>query len=300
MIPHRIFYIWFGSELPTSVQMCLRNWQHVLPSDWEFIRIGEESSPWFDLQSELKQCKWLRTVYERGMWAFVSDYARCKVLHTHGGVYLDTDITLERDLSPLLDTPLFLGWESPQLVNMSICGSTAGHGLLAHMLNFYQKEIWHSPLYTIPSILTHLLRTHFDASLSYTSAPQYLPSITLYPCEYFYPWAYGSAYSSSCITPHTYTIHWWSESWINPDFEYFLFNKHIPGFDFKRLVTRRITTLYRMGPLRIIVIKEQQNCRRYYFLGFIPYLSVTSKKARFFGFIPLTVKRKEKNVCIEK
>ena len=58
---------------------------------------------WFDFQQELENCKWLREVYERKMWAYVSDYVRCKVLYEHGGVYLDTDVTLEKDLTPLLE-----------------------------------------------------------------------------------------------------------------------------------------------------------------------------------------------------
>lgn len=299
MIPHRIFYVWFGGEPPAHVQMCLRNWQHMLPEDWKIIRIGEQATEWFDFQEELKQCKWLRSVYERGMWAYVSDYIRCSVLHRHGGVYFDTDVTLERDITPLLQqNSLFLGWENQIEVNMSICGSVAGHRLLGSMLDFYAEEIWHSKLYTIPSILTHVLRTQFGLE-KYSAEPLHLGDITLYPCDYFYPWAYESEYTPACITSNTYTIHWWGESWVNPEFSYFLLHKHLPGYDFSKPTCRRSYELYRIGFIRLLAIKEQQNVRRYYLFGFIPFLSLSPEKNRLLGFIPLSVKKKDKMVPMD-
>lgn len=296
MIPHRIFYVWLGDAPPTSVQICLRNWQRVLPEDWEIIRIGNEPTEWFDLQAELNSCRWLREIYSRGMWAYVSDYIRCKVLHTHGGVYLDTDITLERDLSPLLqNSRLFLGWESREEVNMSICGAEAGHELLGSMLDFYADEVWHSKLYTIPSILTHILRSKFGLS-AYSEQPQHFSGISLYPCDYFYPWAYGSAYSPSCITTNTYTVHWWAESWVNPQFRYFLLHKHLPNFDFSKPTCTRRYTLYRLGPFRLLAVKQQQEVSRFYLFGFIPFLYLSPKKNRLLGFIPLSLKQKDKTV----
>ncbi len=298
MIPRRIFYTWFGGEPPASVQMCLLNWQRTLAPEWEIVRIGAESSPYFDLQAELAQCRWLRAVYERGMWAYVSDYARCKVLHTHGGVYLDTDVTLEKDLSPLLNTPLFLGWESPEAVNMSICGAEPGHELLAAMLEFYAEEVWHSTLYTIPRILTDVLRTRLGLAKQYATEPQLHPRLSLYPADFFYPWTYGDAFSPACLTPRTYAIHWWGESWVNPAFNYFLLHKHLPGYDFARSTTRRSYTHYRLGSLRLLTIKEQQDIRRFYLLGFIPVLTITPDRTTLLGCISLNIKRKEKEILL--
>lgn len=297
MIPHRIFYVWFGDKIPASAQMCLRNWQREMASDWEIIHIGKERTPWFDFEKELSECAWLRAVYERGMWAFVADYVRCKVLHTHGGVYLDTDMTLERDFSPLLEgAELFLGWENPHVVNMSICGAVAHHQLLAEMLAFYHNDIWESNLYTIPDILTHVLRTRFGLAYKYSPEPVCHQGITLYPSDYFYPWAYETEYSPGCITSRTYAIHWWGGSWLNPEFDYFLHHKHIPEYDFSTSVINRSVTQYRVGGIRLLSVKEQQGMSRYYLFGFIPFLSVSNDCGRLLGCIPLTRKRKEKKV----
>ena len=35
-------------------------------------------------------------------WAFVSDYARLKIIYENGGIYLDTDVELIKDVTPLV------------------------------------------------------------------------------------------------------------------------------------------------------------------------------------------------------
>lgn len=40
-----------------------------------------------------------REAYEAKKWAFVSDYARLKVLHDHGGFYMDVEVV--KSLDPL-------------------------------------------------------------------------------------------------------------------------------------------------------------------------------------------------------
>ena len=42
-----------------------------------------------------------REAYEAKKWAFVSDYARLKVLHDHGGFYMDVDVEVVKSLDSL-------------------------------------------------------------------------------------------------------------------------------------------------------------------------------------------------------
>ena len=302
MIPHRIFYVWFGDARPVEVDMCIRNWRQIMPNDWEIIEVGDRPSSWFDFQAELESSKWLRTVYERKMWAYVSDYVRCKVLYEHGGVYLDTDVTLEQDITPLLDDTLFLGWENPSSINMAVCGTPPKHELMREMLEFYQHSIWKEPIFTIPSIMTYLLTRKWGSKVKYNFEVLRFPGVTLYPCEYFYPWVHRTKFSPDCLTEKSYCIHWWGESWVNPDFDYFLRHKHIEGFDYGAPMGTQLTTEYRMGPVKLVVSKRKQDVVWYYVFGFLPiWWHVDKKDKRYLlGCIPISIKKKEKHYALKK
>lgn len=212
VIPKKVFYVWFGDKKPNIVHICIENWKDKLPG-FEFIEINEHS-PYFDFQYEYETCRWFREVYDRKLWAFVSDYVRVKVLYENGGIYLDTDITFCKDITPLLKNNFFIGEEYNGIISVGIFGCIPHHPFLGKILNFYQTEIYQSPLYTVPSIFTEIYKNgNFD-------------DVTVYGTKYFYPFRYGDEYSSNCLTADSFTIHWWSASWLDTPHMYFLKNKH--------------------------------------------------------------------------
>ena len=40
--------------------------------------------------------------YEKKKWAFVADYVRTKALYEYGGIYLDTDVMIKKDINFLI------------------------------------------------------------------------------------------------------------------------------------------------------------------------------------------------------
>lgn len=44
----------------------------------------------------------MRQAYENKKWGFVSDYARFDIIYEYGGIYLDTDIEIIRNIDDLL------------------------------------------------------------------------------------------------------------------------------------------------------------------------------------------------------
>ena len=54
------------------------------------------------------------------MWAFVSDYARIKILYEQGGVYMDVDVELIKNIYPLLRDKAFMGFEAKLFVNSGL------------------------------------------------------------------------------------------------------------------------------------------------------------------------------------
>lgn len=134
MIPKRIFYVWGAREAKRrDVLACMLSWQLNL-KDYEIVEINEESNEYFNFQKELKNNKWFREVYNRKMWAHVSDYIRIKVLYEHGGIYFDTDVSVVKSLDPFLSEKAFVGMQNEEYVEPAILGSEPKNELLGDIL----------------------------------------------------------------------------------------------------------------------------------------------------------------------
>ena len=95
MIPKYIHYCWFGGKpLPEIAVKCIQSWKKFFP-DYKIIEWNEDN---FDLNS----CDYCREAYEAKKWAFVSDYARFKILAEYGGIYFDTDVEVIKSFDDIL------------------------------------------------------------------------------------------------------------------------------------------------------------------------------------------------------
>ena len=104
MIPKKIHYCWFGrNPLPESAKKCIASWRKFLP-DYEIIEWNEDN---FDVNS----IPYTAQAYSVGKYAFVSDYARFKILYEHGGLYFDTDVEVIRPMDDIIDAGPFMGFE---------------------------------------------------------------------------------------------------------------------------------------------------------------------------------------------
>lgn len=214
-IPKRIFYVWCGNnKKPISAEICIDNWREKLPQ-YEIIEINENSTEWFDFPSEIENVRWLKDVYDRQLWAFVSDYIRCKVLYDHGGIYFDTDITVKKDFDDLLKYDFFIGEEDWGRISAGVIGSVAKHEYMKDMVDFYKQDVYQSPLYILPDVLSYIYKEN-----EYNN-------VRIFPTEYFYPFPHQSVYTPDCVTENTYTVHWWNESWVKSPNVMFLKSKHL-------------------------------------------------------------------------
>ena len=74
----------------------------------------------FDVNSH----PFMKAAYEAKAWAFVSDYARLKVVYDNGGIYLDTDVELLKKPDFLLENQCYIGIQQPE----SLCTTGLGFG----------------------------------------------------------------------------------------------------------------------------------------------------------------------------
>jgi len=129
----RLIYCWFGrGEKPKEVLNCMKSWREVMP-DVEVLEINEDN---FNIHFN----KYVEDAYKNKKWAFVSDVARLWALYELGGIYVDTDVMVYKDLRELFDCPAFTGFEQPGYPVCAVMGSEAGNEIIKQMLDYYDNE----------------------------------------------------------------------------------------------------------------------------------------------------------------
>lgn len=214
MIPKKIHYCWFGGKpLNKLGQKCLRSWKKYFP-DYEIIEWNENN---FDVNC----CQYIKEAYAAGKWAFVSDYARYKILYEHGGIYFDTDVEVIRSFDDILQNGAFFGCENPD-VGCAVasglgCAVAPGNTFYREVLEDYEKSSFYMEdgrenLYTIVQRTTDILRKY---GLQDTMDIQCVCGISVYPAEYFCP--IDMRTGELKITPNTRSIHRYAASWERKD-----------------------------------------------------------------------------------
>lgn len=213
-IPKIIHYCWFGGKpLSALGKKCLASWEKYLP-EYQIIRWDEGN---FDINS----VPYTKESYQLKKYAFVSDYVRYKVLYDFGGIYMDTDVEVLKNLDEFLENDAFTGFEDEQMVAPGlILGSVKGNSLIMDMVEIYQYSQFINldntlNLKTGPQILTELL---LNRGLEKKDEYQKISGLSIYPKEYFCPKSWISRKLE--ITPKTFTIHHYEGTWI-PKFQKF-------------------------------------------------------------------------------
>ena len=131
MIPKKIHYCWFGGKPKSGLyRRCIESWKRLCP-DYEIIE-------WNEVNFDLGRYPYLQWCYDRGKWAFISDFARLIILKEQGGIYLDTDVELLRPLDGLLEYGAFMSFENNTYINTGIgLGSEPAHPVLDVLLQTY-------------------------------------------------------------------------------------------------------------------------------------------------------------------
>lgn len=205
MIPKKIHYCWFGgNELPELAKKCIESWKKFCP-DYEIIEWNEKN---FDININ----QYVREAYENKKWAFVSDVARLYALYNEGGIYMDTDVEVIKELDDFLNEEAFSGFEAIDRVPTGIMACTKHNKLFKKFLEYYDDKAFVKDgklnMTTNVEIITAELEKN---GLKKNNTKQTIDGFTLYPCEYFCPLDYETQELQKTI--NTYTIHWFNGSW---------------------------------------------------------------------------------------
>lgn len=210
-IPAKIHYCWFGrGDIPPKDRDYIEGWKKICP-EYEIICWNEDN---FNVGIN----DYVRYAYEHKRWAFVTDYVRMYVLYHEGGIYMDTDVELLKNLDELRYQYAYMGMEESGCVNSGIGMGTVEHNpIFGEILELYDRislsEIkgW-SKWKVNADWESNVLRKHgFRANNQY----QIVENIAIYPSEFFSPVLVGQKKIE--ISENTYSIHHYHYSWLDDE-----------------------------------------------------------------------------------
>ena len=194
MIPKKIHYFWFGKGKKSELtEFCIASWRKNQP-DYEIIEWTEEN---FDVTSNV----FIREAYEQKKWAYVSDYARAKILYEEGGFYLDTDMELKLPLNEFENNRAICGFEIKGTPFSAFWAVEKGHPLAKDIKEYYENQV---EFKVIPNtfIFSKLLVEKYSANAQKDDFQELKEGIKLYPSHFF-----------SLDLPKNYVAHHFSGSW---------------------------------------------------------------------------------------
>ncbi len=209
MIPKIIHYFWFGKKPKGKKETkCIESWKKYCP-DYEI-------KEWNESNVDLNIMPFVKEAYEAKKYAFVSDVLRLGVLYNEGGIYFDTDVELVRNFDDLLDNAGFIGFENNSFVNTGQgVGAEKGNPIIKEMFDYYKgvnflnKDGSLNPL-GCPIVNTKILT---DRGLVLNGEKQNINGFVVFPADYFNP--YNDSLGKLYKTENTYSIHWYSKSWMS-------------------------------------------------------------------------------------
>lgn len=207
-IPKRIHYCWFGKkEIPDIYKRYMDSWKQYCP-DYEILCWNEDNY-------DYTKTDYTKEAYEAEKWAFVSDYARLDVVYNYGGIYLDVDVEIVKNLDPLLRNNMFCGFEKGNYVNTGLgFGAVQGFSELGKMRDMYHQMHFIREDGTLNLTACTDYQTGYlvqnglkrDGRLQVINGIRVFPRTVLAPADF-----YGVSDFKSF---ETYTIHHYAASWF--------------------------------------------------------------------------------------
>jgi hypothetical protein len=206
MIPKIIHYCWFGrGRMPVLAVRCMDSWKKYLP--------GYELRLWNEDNFDVHSVPYVREAWESRKYAFVTDYVRLFAIYHCGGIYMDTDVEVLKNMDDLLHLPGFSGFESGTEVPTGIIACEQHNDWAKEQLFWYNgkhflKADGKPDMTSNVQIISGIMAA--NGFLLKNSYQVYKNCMHIFPKEYFCP---KSSTGILTITPNTYCIHHFAASW---------------------------------------------------------------------------------------
>jgi hypothetical protein len=206
-IPRIIHYCWFGGgKMPKQVKKYISSWKKYCP-DYMILR-------WDESNFDFAENNYAREAYKNKKWAFVSDYARLKILLEHGGIYMDTDVEVVRPLDYFLRFPAFSGFEAEDRIVTGTMGAEKGNRWIEILLRDYDSKKFVKAdgsfdMTTNVELITKKTKSLYPIELNNTF--QEFDDFAIFPVDWFC--GIDLATGAELRTANTRTIHRFAGSW---------------------------------------------------------------------------------------
>lgn len=194
-IPKIIHHIWVGpNPIPVNSEGFIDHIKELHP---DF-----EHRLWTDNDITPENFTNYNFINNTNSYAQKADIMRYEILYRYGGIYLDTDFDIFKNLSSLLTNDLIVCNEDNNIDKYMSIGFIA--------CNQYNPQL----LNCVKCIST----VDFNLPINLATGPAYFrrcinlsDKITIIPTEYMYPLPYkGTDFTKN---ENTYGVHWWHKNW---------------------------------------------------------------------------------------
>lgn len=209
MIEKNIHYCWFGkNKIPRELKKYIKTWKKKCP-DYN-VKIWTEEN--FDIAIN----DFVKKAYETQNWAFVSDYARLKIIYENGGIYLDTDVELLKSFNSILDNKAFFAiQQNGCYINTGLCfGAQKNNEIIRKLMDVYEKINFSES--SKKSLACPILNTAVFEKNGFVreNRTQILKDgITVFSSEYFDPISPDT--NNNLLSEKTISIHHYSATWMS-------------------------------------------------------------------------------------
>ena len=127
MIPKIIHACWLGNgEMPDDQKEYIKGWKTLHP-DYEIIIWTDET-----FSEYLDDSLFVKKSLEKKKYGFLSDYFRFTILYKYGGIYVDTDVEMFKNLDEFLNCKMFMGFifDSKKKIRLCLSGLIFLKGIL--------------------------------------------------------------------------------------------------------------------------------------------------------------------------
>lgn len=215
MIPKIIHYCWLsGDEYPAIVKKCLQSWQEKLP-DFEFRLWDSSCLPLIGSQ-------YANEAFEAKYYAPAADIVRLWAVYHYGGFYLDTDVEVIQDLSPMTLFPYVLGLENGTgNIEAAVFGAEAGMEYLRKCLAFYDDKHCvengkRVALLTLPRVMSLVMEEDKRILRSLEDYDLESPLFQVFNWDFFSPKSFMASErrGRASVTKNTFTFHHFRVAWL--------------------------------------------------------------------------------------
>jgi mannosyltransferase OCH1-like enzyme len=207
MIPKIIHSCWYGSDpLPPKGKQFIEEWRKLLP-DYSFLHWTNKDALDLPCVKQAFLCDKPVNVANLMRWVYLFKF---------GGIYMDNDIELLKNLDSFLSDDFFAGWQAePPEINNAIVGCVPHHPIATEIIERYKLLFSGDefPSHSGPELTTSTIEYLGFKVKKNTEFIQ--GGIHIYPSEVFYPYSWNEKFSSSCITARTVAIHRWFLGWLD-------------------------------------------------------------------------------------